>query len=154
MAQSQHPIANRGYYDHSNFVQLDRRKKYSEYVKWKSVTSSRSATHERAQVLQTRRTADREFSSTPVFRYKLVSQQCSMCFLITTSPRLFKKMINIERELCSNDRYYISDSLNYLSMERECHNHQLKLRASKIIEEISTHAFIKMFIALSHQNLL
>jgi len=59
-------------------------------------------------------------------------------------------MTDIERESSSNHRYYISDSLNYLLMERECHDHQLALRASKIIKEISTHAFIKMFIALSH----
>jgi hypothetical protein len=63
-------------------------------------------------------------------------------------------MIDIERELSSYHRYYISDSLNYLSMERECHDHQLKLRASKIIQEVFTHAFIKMFIAFSNQNLL
>ncbi len=128
--------------------------KSSEYVKWTSLTSSISTAHERAQVLQTRRIEDGEFSPTPVCRYNRVSKRCFMCFLITTSPGLFKKLIDIERESSSNQRYYISDSPNYLSMEPECHDRQLALRASKNIKKISTHAFIKTFIAISHQNLL
>ncbi len=64
--------AMRDYFNRANFVRNDRRKKYSEFVKCKSVTSSRFATHKWTQIHQTRRIAGKEFSPTPVYRYNLV----------------------------------------------------------------------------------
>jgi hypothetical protein len=63
------------------FVPYDRQKKSSEYMKWKSVTSSRFATHKWTRILQTRRIAGKEFPPT------LVLKRCFMCFLITTSQK-------------------------------------------------------------------
>ncbi len=107
--------AIRDYFDRSNFVRHDRQKKYSEYCK--SVTSSRFTTHKWARILQTRRIIGKESSPTPVCHYNLVSKRCFTWFLITTSQRLFKKIIDIDIEYSSNHRYYIIDSLNYLSIE-------------------------------------
>ncbi len=75
--------AVRDYFDRLNSVRHDREKKSSEYVKCKSVISSRFVTHKWAQILQTRRIVGKEFSRTP--------ERCFTCFLITTSQRLFKK---------------------------------------------------------------
>jgi hypothetical protein len=83
--------AMRDYFDRSNFVLHDRRKKYSEYVKCKSVTNSRFATHKWAQILQIRKIAGKGFSPIPVCRYNLVRKRCFTYFLITNSQRLFRK---------------------------------------------------------------
>jgi len=83
--------AIRDYCDPSNFVGHDRRKKSSEYVKCKSLTSSRFTTSTWVQILLTKRIIGKEFSATRVCRYNLVSKRCFTYFLIRNSQRLFKK---------------------------------------------------------------
>jgi hypothetical protein len=58
----------------------------------------------------------------------------------------------MERGQTSNHQYYINNSLNYLSTGWEGKDHQLVLRASKVIMTMCKHILIKMFIDISHQN--
>jgi hypothetical protein len=66
-------------------------------VKGKSITVSRFTTAKWAQIAQIRMIAGREFSPALVFRYTLGSKRCFTCTLTRTSKRLFKKIIDVER---------------------------------------------------------
>jgi hypothetical protein len=71
---------------------------------------------------------------------------------ITYSQKDFFRagLLQLVKDSLKNPRYKV----RVVSMGKECNYYQLVLRTVKIIKGTSTYAFMKMFIAISHQNLL